>query len=333
LRIRAVIGIYVAGIIGAGFASGHELYVFFVDYGWGGLVGLAVTLIMFTLGTFGILEFAGRKKVENYKELFSHLGLGNALIFDLIYSLFLITGISVMLAGCGALPSSEVSGVILQIATGFLVYFTVQKGVEGPVNASQWLAVTIVGVLSLFAIFHLQENHVNFPREGSLNGIESGVLYASFNLGFSMAILSSIQHFVKTRKERWIVAILGNIILVCCMLLLCSALSTLSLVQLNDPFPLIHLVQRKGSVAKVVYYIMLWCAMYTTALANSLALVKRLTSGSLFTWQQAAVLVVIVALILSIFGFTTLVRLAYPLLGMLGLFILIFVGRGYFRKI
>lgn len=332
MRVSAVIGIYVAGIIGAGFASGQELYIFFVSYGWGGLIGLGVAVLILTFGSFIILEFAARHKVQSYNELFSHLGFKRTLIFDIIYSIFLITGVSVMLAGCGALSSNGIGRLFLQTGTALLVFASVYRGVGGPLQDSKWLAGVIVGVLSLLALSSLFKGTIIIPQKGSLQGIEAGILYASYNLGFSMAILSSIPYYLKARNERLLVAIIGNGVLALSMFMLCLSMNNLTEMQLSEPFPLINIVQNGNRFLSLIYYIIIWCAMYTTAIANSLALVKRITINSLISWQHGTAFIVIISYFLSFFGFTKLIQLAYPLLGMLALFFLILIGRSYLCK-
>ncbi len=46
MDLLAVMGLYVGGVIGAGFASGQELVVFFVRYGAGGLVGILLSVAL-----------------------------------------------------------------------------------------------------------------------------------------------------------------------------------------------------------------------------------------------------------------------------------------------
>ena len=44
-----VAGVYVGTIIGAGFASGQEVLQFYTGYGWLGILGTLVTVVLYPL--------------------------------------------------------------------------------------------------------------------------------------------------------------------------------------------------------------------------------------------------------------------------------------------
>lgn len=311
--LLAVVGLYVAGVIGAGFASGQELVVFFVRYGWGGFAGIFLALAILTSTVVLVLEFCSWHGVSSYDNLFATLSPRSAMFFDWAYTLFLLIGVSVMLAGAGAM------GVVSRLAMAFLVWLVLQRGVLAVLEISGLLAVAMVVVLVTISLYRLQLEPFTLPQAGSWRGLEAAVLYASYNLGFSMAVLASTHQVLKRPQERWAVAIFGNLILGVLLFLLFFSLNTLSPQQLKDPFPSQHLAGSLGPVMVQVYRLILWVAMYTTALANSLALVTRFTESAKLGWSRASLVIIAVAIGLSYAGFNTLIRVAYPLLGLAGL--------------
>ena len=322
MRLWAITGLYIGGIIGAGFASGQELTVFFVQYGRAGLFGIVLATLFLFLGTVLVLEFSAVRNVSSYTEIFANLDPVLTTLLDLLYSLFLLIGISVMLAGTGAMGSTAMNSLFLRMATAGLVVWVLRKGVKGVLKTSGWLAPALVVILCGMALHHLAKHGVQLPEQGSWRALEAASLYGSYNVGFSMAVLASVHQHLKTKGQRWALALSGSVVLGLCMVLLFLALSTLSTEQLRDPFPLVHLVENWGSLAYATYQLMLWGAMYTTALAHALALVSRLTNWSGMTWSKASSLVIAATVGLSFFGFSTLVRIAYPILGLAGLWIL-----------
>lgn len=316
VEVLAVAGLYVAGVIGAGFASGQEIVVFFLNYGWGGFAGTLLTLVLLSSTVVVVLEFCSHQGITSYEDLFPILGGRCAPFFDWIYSLFLLIGMSVMLAGSATL------GAPYRFVTALLVFLVLQKGVRAVLEIGSPLALILVVVLGLISLSQLRTRPPGLPETGSWRGLEAALLYSSYNLGFSMALLASVHHVLTNSKQRWAVSLLGNLILGLLLALLFFALGTLTPKQLADPLPAQHLAYNFGRNGLLVYKLMIWLAMYTTTLANALALVTRITIKGKVSWVWVSLLVLVGAILLSYVGFGTLIRVAYPLLGLGGLWLL-----------
>ena len=68
MSILKVVFVIIGTLIGAGFASGQEIYTFFFSHGINGMIGIIVSgsIIGFTIyKTFKILE---KNNIKNYKE-------------------------------------------------------------------------------------------------------------------------------------------------------------------------------------------------------------------------------------------------------------------------
>jgi uncharacterized membrane protein YkvI len=317
-----MMGLYVGGVIGAGFASGQELAVFFVSYGRTGLWGILAAFLVLTLGSGLVLGCCIRTNASSYQQIFAALDPRLSRICDLIYTSFLLVGLSVMLAGIGAMGTTAFRGLLFRLATSILILAVLQRGVEGAAKAGGWLAPLMVLIISAFAFYSLGRHGLAPLKSGSWRAVEAGILFGSYNLGFSLAILASVQRYVRTKRERWKLALGGNLVLGLCMVLLFLALSALDAEQLNTSFPLRGIVAELGFAGAAAYELLLWAAMFSTATAHALALANRLAEDVGLSWMQGASLVLLVSLGLSYAGFAALVRIAYPILGLAGLWIL-----------
>src|SRR5690554_1674785 len=94
-----VASLYIAAVIGAGFASGQEILQFFVRFGRGGILGVIVATIILSVGGGLMIEKCHEASCKNYQELLEKINHTIAPFFDLLYSLFLIIGIAIMMAG------------------------------------------------------------------------------------------------------------------------------------------------------------------------------------------------------------------------------------------
>lgn len=330
LAFISVVGLYIAGVIGAGFASGQELVFFFVKYGPGALIGVCTAVFILTLGSGVVLDYCARERIQSYEGLFAVLGPGGAILFDWIYTSFLVTSISIMLAGAGAIGGTPLQAASLRLGTALLIFFVLHKGVQGVLQISSWLTPVIVILLlgiSLYRVF----NYPRIPFVGTAwGGVEPAFLYAFYNLSFSMAMLASTHQILKTKFQRWAAAMLGNLVLGLTMLAVVFSLGTLPLADLDTALPLLHLATVLGPIFARSFKLILWLSMYTTALSNSLILVKRITNKGL-SWVKGPLLVLGGAIALSFFGFANLIRVAYPILGLAGLFLLLHIIRYRFE--
>ncbi len=327
VSLWSIAALYIGGLIGAGFASGQELVVFFVNHGRAGLWGVLLAILFLFLGTVLILDYCAKQNVTFYGELFARLDPRFKGLFDLLYTAFLLIGNSVMLAGVGAMGSTRLTELFFRLVTAILILAVLHKGMEGVAKTSGWLAPFLVLILCALAFQGLQRHGMHLPEFTSWRGLEAAALYGSYNLGFSMAVLASVHSRVKTTGERWKLALVSNLILGVCMVLLFFALASLSPQELLSPFPLEHVVKGWGPVALAGYRLMLWGAMYSTAIAHSLAVATRITNAHSVSWSRASLLIVAVSLIFSYFGFNTLIRIAYPILGLAGLWIIANLAR------
>ncbi|HHW71801.1 MAG TPA: hypothetical protein GX393_01060 [Firmicutes bacterium] len=326
MGLWGVAAFYVAGLIGAGFASGQELAVFFVSYGRAGILGAIWAAALLCMGTHLILRSCSRHRVSSYGQLFQKVEPRWSWALDLLYAVFLLVGTSVMLAGIAASVGSKLAGSAARLASALLVYAVLQAGVKGVLRVSGWIAPVLTFGLCAASLLRLKQAPLAWAELGAPGGLqaalEAGTLYACYNLGFAMSFLAASHQYLNTKGQRWALALVGSGALGLTMLLLCLALSTLPPQELGDAFPLIHLVEAWGTGARRLYAVLLWCAMFSTAVANSLALGRRVGELKGVSWPTAAAISVGAPFALSHFGFTWLVRMAYPALGLAGLWLL-----------
>ena len=99
---RGLAWVFIGGIVGAGFASGEEIWLFFGRYGSFGFLG--IVLSGFMLGAFGgaILSWAAKERTRDHRGLFERLmGKRTALFADIVLSCFLFIIVAVMEAAGG----------------------------------------------------------------------------------------------------------------------------------------------------------------------------------------------------------------------------------------
>ena len=61
--------VIIGTIIGAGFASGQEIYSFFNIYGENGLIGILLSCVIIGIVIYKVLTLSNEKSISTYQEL------------------------------------------------------------------------------------------------------------------------------------------------------------------------------------------------------------------------------------------------------------------------
>lgn len=85
--------------------------------------------------------------------------------------------------------------------------------------------------------------------------------------------------------------------------------------------------------AKLVYTIILWVGILTTAIANAYGFAQRFSSFTSISYGFSLFITIILALPISLQSFSVLVSKVYPLFGLLGIIILIVLVAKAVREI
>ena len=324
--------IYVGTVIGAGFASGREIVEFFGVYGLKGVMGITVSGILFSLlGSLFLLKIYNNK-IEGFDDLvYEIFGKKFGIIFDTIMIVSLYTGFSIMVSGSGTIFKTELGmsfdfGIVLTVVLSFFVFLFQLKGfslvnsvlvpllILGIVFTSFYL--TIKGGYNLHGI-----NGVNLTHKG--NFFTSSLLYVGSNSLIIITVFSSLLPLINSKKTAILGGMAGG------MILYILGLSILSLMLIyyrevaSLDIPMLKISNYIGDNYRKFYAVILWVALFTTAIANGSSFINR------FSNSKYKIIILVTFCISSIplakLGFSKLIGLIYPIFGLIGFFILILI--------
>lgn len=319
-------------MIGAGFASGQEIVQFFVIYDRNGLYGTVLSGLLFGVMGGILLILCSAKKVNNYQQLLKDVfGRKWGGIVDFCLSIFLFFGICTMFSASGAvfhehlyLPKSL--GILLAYVTVLLL---LAGGIRGLVLSYNLLVpVKILLLLSVagYAAFfaegiqtELCGAYLSFNRI-SYWGL-AAVLYVAYNFALATVILPEYQVLVG-KRDGIIGATAGGLALGVAALLYYLALTNFAPVILQYEVPMLFIAGSIAAPVKLIYIIVLWIGILTTAIADSYGFAQRFSEFTGISYRVSLLLVLTAALPLSFKSFSFLVATVYPLFGVIGLVIL-----------
>lgn len=322
--------IYVGAIVGAGFASGREVYVFFSRHGAFGPLAAASAGLLLGIVAAAFLPAAIGAGVSDYAALCRFVAGRSGRACEALLSVFLFAGLSVMLAAGATVialhaPFSYSTSVVL-MALITLVF--VALGSRGIAAANSWLVPYLVVAVLAVAIAAAAGATTADPLPSQPTASNaplawSTLLYVGYNFVTGIAVLLSLPR--ADAGQRAAGALLGGGGLAAMLAVAAGAILTRSATLAAAPMPLLTLARAIGPVAAVLYVPAIGAAILTTAVGDAYALARRFSPGH--PWLAGAASVVL-AMPLANRGFVVLVDKGYPLLGMAGL---VFIGLAIWR--
>lgn len=327
------IGMTIIGTtIGAGFASGREIWEFFTSYGEKSGQAILVSMGLFALASMVILYISWKIKTKNYYEVLTAL-MGNRLakIFDGVIFIFLISGTLIMIAGSGA--TFKQWGLPFWAGVAMLVLavtWVLTKDVSGLITLNSILmpvlTVVLIGVSLKFiagADMHFSNSMGLMKLNHAILTWPSSITYASLNLIPLLAVLSTFGGQIKHRGDMLVAGGTSALGLGIIAYLLNGALLHVGLEQIElTDIPLFSLMENIHPALSMLVTVVLWLAIYTTAVSNVHGITYRIAQKlPLPAWMLGLLMMALIAP-LTQFGFTRLVKVLYPFYGMVNLFIL-----------
>ncbi len=195
-------------IVGGGYGTGREIAEFFMGHGGlGGLLGMSIAALAWSIVLAVAFEFARITKSYNYRAFFQALLGPFWRVFELVYLLLAVLILAVLGSAAGeivadALGWPAIVGVLALLATvGVLAYF----GSAAVGNALAYWSVLLYVVYGIFFVWIVSsygDDIVGVLKKGEVIGAwqADGLRYASYNLVALAAVLFVLPN-LQTRSE------------------------------------------------------------------------------------------------------------------------------------
>lgn len=208
LRLLVPGFIFQSVVIGGGYGTGAEIMEYFQKNGFvGGLLGLCVTLVLWSILCAATFEFARVFKTYDYKSTMNKLLGKGAILYEISYIALMLMVLGAVTASAGAMVQGLVGitpwvGFILLAGASILL---VVKGTEAIEKVLTFWSYVLYAVYILFMIICFTQFGGEIARQFGLMEIGSGWAlkgsqYAFVNLGCVPLLLYTIRD-CETRKE------------------------------------------------------------------------------------------------------------------------------------
>ena len=322
----------IGSVIGAGFASGQEIYLFFFKYGFYGILGLLICSFLISYIIYNVLNIAYVNNVDNYadflKKIFRRDHLNNkylnlSYINNTIVNIFLLFTFFIMVAGFAAYFSQEfgcnhIFGALFIATFAYVVFMTDVKGLTRLNSLIVPILICFIVYLGIKNIPIVQMDKINFEYKYGARWIGKSIIYASYNIILLVPILVSLKNYIKSKKDIFFVSFFSGAIffsLSICVFFL--------LVNVNVPFdtlemPVIYVVNNVFPQFKIIYGLVILVSIFTTATSIGMSFLENICKNKK-SYTQFAKIMCIMSVLFCNFGFSNMVKTLFPVFGCLGL--------------
>ena len=320
-NIIKILFVIIGTIVGAGFASGKEIYLFFFVYGLKGIVGIIISSLIMSITIYKVFKICSENKIINYQDFCKYIG--NEYIGNIVH-IFLIITFFIMISGFSSFLKQEFNinqstGSILII---LLCYITLRNNVKGVVKVSNYLMPLLIIFLVITSLKNLDvinnyNNIFNYQLTPKYGGYFQSILYGCYNCILLIPVVISLNNYIKNKKDILYSTIGSGFIILMLSICVYNLLLLGDIRIYNVEMPIIEIVKKYGSIYKNLYIIIIGIAIYTTAVSTGYSFLNRWENNKK-VYKRYLKVISVFAFFLSKISFSFLVNLLYPILGIVG---------------
>ena len=326
-----IIFVIIGTLIGAGFASGREIYLFFTQYGTNGILGIIVSGIITSLIVYKTLIIVNTYEITNYSKFLEKSIRKNKKINKLInyiVNTFLLISFYIMVAGFSGYIKQN-WGISIYISSTIFVllcFIVFKKNINGVVKANEILVPVLIFLIMYIGLKNIPYliktgssiiYKLNNYKESN-NWLISSILYTSYNSIILIPVLTGLRKYITGKKQIMKISIISGLIIILLALLIFGLLSRVWVNISQTEMPLVIVSKEFGTIFKYIYGFIIIASIFTSAISTGYSFLKNVSKNK-YEYNTILIIMCTSAIFISNIGFSKLVAILYPLFGILGL--------------
>lgn len=326
-----IISIIIGTLIGAGFASGKEIYIFFAKFGLYGIFGLILSNLLIGIIIYKTFLLIKENDINNYSDFLSFLfgenKFKNSFIF--LINIFLLLSFFIMIAGFNSFFYQEfnIPKIITCIILCFLCFNIFKKNVSGILNINFILIPFLILFIFLFAFIDFQKINIinyylNLENYNFMECIIKSILYSSYNCILLIPILISLNNYLKNKKQFIFLGSVSSIFLFILSFIIFTFIILINNANILE-IPIIASIKNFSRSQQNIYGLVIAIAIFTSCISSGFGFINNLKIKkhiNLFIF-----LICLFPIFLLNISFSFLVNLIFNIFGFIGLFQIIFI--------
>lgn len=318
-KIIALSFIMIGTVLGAGFASGQEIFQYFARFGKLSIPLAIVSAVLFFFSYKFLLDLSNRERFLDYDAFSRRVFRKVSPIFDVFLCFSFIVLCGSMYASVNQLQEMlfNVDFPVLSFITAILCVLISLKGFSGLAKASVLTIPPIIFAILVLSFSKIDVGQMFFqPVTFALgvDGLLSAILYVAMNVLLSGVFLVLIGKNY-TKKQIKIASITSISLLGVLLISICLCLIANPRV-VEGQVPLLVLSFSISKIFGYMFCVVIWCAVFSTLVSSSFTCINIISSKNQFL---SSFIVVLAGYLISSIGFSNIVKWVYPIIGCVGI--------------
>ena len=316
--------VLIGTFVGAGFASGKEIFNFFTIYSFNGIISIFVFSFLLFLLINKCLNIKTNLQINSYNEFIFYLEkkykFFNHSFFLFIINIFLASSFYIMIAALSSLFNYQFNiakfvTITWCIIICFFIFYKKNIKFIYIIN-SILMPILILFILSL-CLFNIHLNNINLNELNNSSSIVyavlMGLLYFSYNSLLLIPIIFDLNINRKNNNFK-LSLIFSLIILLLTFLINLLLLSFYNLIY-NLELPILFISNSSIKIFSYLYFFIILSAIFTTMISSGYSFVSNFNKNN---FKIKLIIFLLFSFIFCIFSFSDLINFLYPLFGLLG---------------
>ena len=293
---------------------------------------MIITGILFSVVGSLLLLKVYNNKILGFKDLMNRLfGEKFSFLIELIISIALYSSFSIMVAGSGVIFKEQLGipfnvGVIFMLICCFIVFLYSLEGLS--IINTILVPILIIGIIFTALYLSKMRGYTLTNIEGLQytikgNFLTSSLLYFGSNALIIIVVFSTLLPMIDNRRTAILGGVFGGIILSFLGISILTSMFIYYKEVYTLDIPMLGISSYISSNYRKVYAIVLWIAMFTTALANGFGFINRFNPEKKMGLKIG--LFCLSSIPLTRFGFANLIGVVYSIFGVVGIAIMVIV--------
>lgn len=342
-NVIKVVAVIIGALIGAGFASGKEIYLFFGQFGEYGMIGMLIAGGITGILIYQTIVIMKENKIEKYQAFLTIVNHKHNILnkgMNIIVNGFLLISFYIMVAGFSAYMEQAFRMPIYLSSSIFIIvcYIVFQKSIQGVIKVNNFLVpllILFIGYLGLKNMDYVTNlNLTQMEQEKQSGWFINGILYASYNSILLIPVLQSLTKYLKGKKEiKWVGLLSGILFSLLAFIIYGLLLRGIYYVK-EIELPMIEIVAQFGKEFPYLYGLVIVVSIFTSAVSAGYSFLENIAKTKK-DYQMYLIIICITSVFVAHMGFSTLVQILYPIFGILGCIQIYFILRYTynFRKV
>ncbi len=332
-KILKIVFVIIGTLIGAGFASGQEIYIFFYQYGMKGIFGIIISSILLGFVIYKVLSLCNKNKVTNYKS-FLQVFIKHEKqleIFNTMMNIFILITFYIMIAGFGAYFEQQfgIYSFIGSVILAIICYFIFLNNVLGLIKVSQYVVPLLIASLFIIGVFVIDVKNIleisRYVTENtSWKWILDSILYGSYNTILLIPVLIALRNLVKNKKQLWMISGVTTFFIIILSFIVFFMLTKVDVNIQNLEMPAVYVASKISPIFKYIYGFIILSSILTTSISLGTSFLENVVYDKK-KYKQYAIILCVSSVLISYMGFSNLVNLLYPIFGYIGLIQIIMI--------